>query len=345
MAIVERFYNNDRARDIRDLLTTNFDNVARYIPHNFISLTTTERQNLPEDWKTHFKLVFDKEFQRVYRWSEIERNWKQYLIYAWDDYARKEIAKIGDTAFSEVQLGINEAGKTDPYTFTFYTREFDEVDGETGKVTHHPRQAVDSVTLAAINVKYNDQYSVDTIITKLINDLTSLDNFVGDRTLITDNENLSASTVTAAIVEVNNKAMEANKRLDSIMDGSTVVPEAEHARRADLADVATLARDSEKLGGHDPEWYASQEDLDKTNDLLDDTITRVTKNESDIAGLKETTTGLRTDLDNLSDTVDDHYQELKRAEDKIQTNTNSISDLSDELDSMRNQIGWEIFMT
>ena len=31
MAIVEKFYNNDRARDIREILTTNFANVARYI--------------------------------------------------------------------------------------------------------------------------------------------------------------------------------------------------------------------------------------------------------------------------------------------------------------------------
>ena len=60
MAIVENFYNGDMARPIREIITKNFANVAKYIPNNFISLTTMERQNLSDDYKTHFKLVFDK---------------------------------------------------------------------------------------------------------------------------------------------------------------------------------------------------------------------------------------------------------------------------------------------
>ena len=99
MAIIEKFYNNDRARDIREILTNNFENVSRYIPNNFLILDTTERQNLTEDYKTHFKLVFDKEMERVYRWSEIKRNWEQYLIYAWDEYARTEANENSDKAF------------------------------------------------------------------------------------------------------------------------------------------------------------------------------------------------------------------------------------------------------
>ena len=84
MAIVENFYNGDMARPIREIITKNFANVAKYIPNNFISLTTMERQNLSDDYKTHFKLVFDKEQEYVYRLSEVERNWKQYLIRAKD---------------------------------------------------------------------------------------------------------------------------------------------------------------------------------------------------------------------------------------------------------------------
>ena len=74
MAIVEKFYNNDRARDIRELLTNNFTNVARYIPNNFLILSTIERQNLSEDYKTQYKLDIGKEMESVYRWADIKRN-------------------------------------------------------------------------------------------------------------------------------------------------------------------------------------------------------------------------------------------------------------------------------
>ena len=40
MAIIENFYNGDRARNIIEVLTKNFANVAKYIPNNFISLTS-----------------------------------------------------------------------------------------------------------------------------------------------------------------------------------------------------------------------------------------------------------------------------------------------------------------
>ena len=60
MAIVENFYNGDMARPIREIITKNFANVAKYIPNNFISLTTMERQNLSDDYKTKSKIDFYK---------------------------------------------------------------------------------------------------------------------------------------------------------------------------------------------------------------------------------------------------------------------------------------------
>lgn len=342
MAIVENFYNNDRARDIRELLTSNFANVARYIPNNFLSLTTIERQNLTDDYKTNFKLVFDSEKKRVHRWSEVTRTWSEYLLYAWDDYARKEANKNADSAFVEVELGINEQGQSDPYTFTFYNRAYDEVNGDTGETVQHPRQAKDSVTLTGLNVKFDDDYSVTTIIQKLLDDFKSLDDFVGNRTDITDNVDLTAKTICGAIKEINQKTIDNKDRLDSIMDGTTKVPEAVHAEHADLADVATMAKDSELLGGELPSFYAKQSDLDDTNDLLNDTVNRVTKNENDIAGLVQKTDKTNADLDALDKREATHYKEYEVTRDIVADNVNRIGALEDGVDSIKSQIGWEI---
>lgn len=344
MAIVENFYNGDRARDIRELLTTNFANVAKYIPNNFLVLTTTERQNVTEDYKTHFKLVFDKEMQRVYRWSDIEKNWKQYLIYAWDDYARKEANKNSDTAFADVELGKTIDGKTDPYTFTFYTRAYDETNGATGVTIHHPKQAKDSVSLTGANVKFNETYSMQTITQKLIDDLKSLNDFVGDRDTLIGYSGITAKTVTGALKELDGDIEANTARLDDIESGKTKVPEAIHAEHADLADIATLAKDSEKLGGQLPTYYATKQGLDNTNDTLNNTIKRVTVNESDIAGLKQKTDDTNNHLDAVDSREQDHYKELQNTEDRVETNTTLINDLSDSLDAMATRIGWEILL-
>lgn len=327
MAIVEKFYNNDRARNIREILTTNFENVSRYIPNNFLILDTTERQNLPEDYKTHFKLVFDKEMERVYRWSEIQRNWEQYLIYAWDEYARTEADTNTERAFAEVELGVNMSGQSDPYTFTFYNRKDD---------------AKDSITLTTDNVKFNDDYSATTIIQKLLDDLKSLDDFVGNRDDILENADLTAQTVCGAIAEINNKTIENKTRLDNIMSGETPVPEAIHAEHADLADIATLARDSELFGGEDPEFYAKDSELKATEALLDETIERVNITESDIVALQNASTDTNTHLQEVDDREAEHYIEFQRTQDQVNSNTSEIGELGESLEALREQIGWEI---
>ncbi|MGN1326636.1 MAG: hypothetical protein ACI4VQ_00905 [Clostridia bacterium] len=339
MAIVEKFYNNDRARDIRELLTNNFTNVARYIPNNFLILSTIERQNLSEDYKTHFKLVFDKEMERVYRWSEIKRNWEQYLIYAWDEYARTEANENSDKAFTEVELGVNLSGQKDPYSITFYSREYTDM-----KNVFHDKQAKDSIYLTALNVKFNDTYSVQTIIQKLLDDFSSLNNFVGNRDDILQNADLTQKTVCGAIKEINNKTIDNKVRLDDIESGATKVPEAIHAEHADLADVATLAKDSEKLGGQLPSYYAKKSELDNTKNLLDNTITRVTKNESDIAALQNKTDATNTHLQEVDDREKQHYQELQVTQKQVDSNSVRIGELDDSLEQFKTQMGWAVLL-
>ena len=337
MAIVEKFYNNDRARDIRELLTNNFTNVARYIPNNFLILSTIERQNLTDDYKTHFKLVFDKEMERVYRWSEIKRNWEQYLIYAWDEYARTEANTNSSTAFTEVELGRNLSGDEDPYSITFYSREYTDRDN-----VFHDRQAKDSILLTALNVKFNEENSVQTIIQQLLDDFSSLNDFIGNRDDILQNSDLTQKTVCGAIKEINNKTIENKTRLDDIESGATKVPEAIHAEHADLADIATLAKDSEKLGGQLPSYYAKKSELDSTKDLLDNTITRVTKNESDIVELQNKTDETNTHLQQVDEREAEHYEEFKITQNQVNTNSILIGELDDSLENLKIQMGWEI---
>ena len=337
MAIVEKFYNNDRARDIRELLTNNFTNVARYIPNNFLILSTIERQNLSEDYKTHFKLVFDKEMERVYRWSEIKRNWEQYLIYAWDEYARTEANTNSSTAFTEVELGRNLSGDEDPYSITFYSREYTDRDN-----VFHDKQARDSILLTALNVKFNEENSVQTIIQQLLDDFSSLNDFVGNRDDILQNSDLTQKTVCGAIKEINNKTIENKTRLDDIESGATKVPEAIHAEHADLADIATLAKDSEKLGGQLPSYYAKKSELDSTKDLLDNTINRVTKNESDIVELQNKTDETNTHLQQVDKREAEHYEEFKITQNQVNTNSILIGELDDSLENLKIQMGWEI---
>ena len=337
MAIVEKFYNNDRARDIRELLTNNFTNVARYIPNNFLILSTIERQNLSEDYRTHFKLVFDKEMERVYRWSEIKRNWEQYLIYAWDEYARTEANTNSNTAFTEVELGRNLSGDEDPYSITFYSREYTDRDN-----VFHDKQARDSILLTALNVKFNEENSVQTIIQQLLDNFSSLNDFVGNRDDILQNSDLTQKTVCGAIKEINNKTIENKTRLDDIESGATKVPEAIHAEHADLADIATLAKDSEKLGGQLPSYYAKKSELDSTKDLLDNTINRVTKNESDIVELQNKTDETNTHLQQVDEREAEHYEEFKITQNQVNTNSILIGELDDSLENLKIQMGWEI---
>lgn len=337
MAIVEKFYNNDRARDIREVLTNNFTNVARYIPNNFVVLSTIERQNLTDDYKTHFKLVFDKEMERVYRWSEVKRNWEQYLIYAWDEYARIEANTNSDKAFVEVELGKDINDAEDPYSITFYSREY--VDRNN---VFHDKQAKDSILLTAANVKFNERNSVQTIIQQLLDDFKSLNDFVGNRDDILNNSDLTQKTVCGAIKEINNKTIENKTRLDDIMSGKTPVPEAIHAEHADLADVATLAKDSELLGGKLPNYYATKAGLDSTNELLENTIDRVEVNEDNIKTLQNRADKVDKDLAALDAREAGHYKEFTKVRDTVNSHSAQIGELGETLDALTTQLGWEI---
>ena len=304
MAIVENFYNGDMARPIREIITKNFANVSKYIPNNFVTLTTMERQNLPDDYKTHFKLVFDKEQEYVYRWSEVERNWKQYLIRAKDEYARAEADTNTERAFADAEVGIDEAGSSNPYTITFYNRK---------------GTAKDSIFLTAANIQYNSEYSTQTIIDKIINDFNSLN-------------------------EINQKTIDNKIQIDNILDGTTVVPKANHANEADHAINATMAADSQMLGGQLPSYYATQAGLDATNDSLSNTIQRVEANESNIAQLQEDLTDTNTNLSNLTDKVDVHETKIENLSLVQATQGGQIEALELALDELDNQIGWEILL-
>ena len=344
MALVENFYDGDRARDIRELLSKNFANVSKYIPNDFLTLTTIERQNLTDDYKVHFKLVFDSEKKRVYKWSDIQRNWEQYLIYAWDDYARKEANENSASSFASVELGINESGQADPYTFTFYSRAYNETDGSTGQTIYHPEAAKDSISLTGENVKYNNNFSVKTIIDKIIDDFNSLNNFVGTRTDITNNADLTATTVCGAIKEINQKALENKQRLDNIENGVTKVPEAIHAENADLATRATMAADSELLGGNLPSYYASQQGLNNISNLLDSTIDRVEVNESNITDLQNKTDLTNSNLDALDAREQGHYGEFVVTRNQVNANTQSITSAMEDIAEIQQQLGWEILL-
>ena len=329
MAIVENFYNGDMARPIREIITKNFANVSKYIPNNFVTLTTMERQNLPDDYKTHFKLVFDKEQEYVYRWSEVERNWKQYLIRAKDEYARAEADTNTERAFADAEVGIDEAGSSNPYTITFYNRK---------------GTAKDSIFLTAANIQYNSEYSTQTIIDKIINDFNSLNDFVGDRDIFLNNADIIATTITGALNEINQKTIDNKIQIDNILDGTTVVPKANHANEADHAINATMAADSQMLGGQLPSYYATQAGLDATNDSLSNTIQRVEANESNIAQLQEDLTDTNTNLSNLTDKVDVHETKIENLSLVQATQGGQIEALELALDELDNQIGWEILL-
>ena len=329
MAIIENFYNGDRARNIREVLTKNFANVAKYIPNNFISLTSVERQNLPDEYKKDFKFVFDIEQEYVYRWSEAERNWKQYLIRAKDEYARAEADTNTEMAFADATLGIDINGDEDPYTITFYNRK---------------GTAKDSVFLTAANIKYNDEYSTQKIIEKIIADLTSLNSFVGDRDVFLNNNDIVATTITGALNEINQKTIDNKSRIDDIMNGVTPVPKASHADKADHALEADIASDSNMLGGQLPSYYATQEGLDATNVSLTNTITRVSKSESDIAELQKDLEETNTNLSNLTSKVDVHETKIENLSNVQATQGGQIEELEKGLNELTDQIGWEILL-
>ena len=329
MAIVENFYNGDMARPIREIITKNFANVAKYIPNNFISLTTMERQNLSDDYKTHFKLVFDKEQEYVYRWSEVERNWKQYLIRAKDEYARAEADTNTERAFADAEVGKDINGGLNPYAITFYNRK---------------GTAKDSIFLTSANIQYDDEYSTQEIIEKIISDFNSLNSFVGDRDVFLNNQDITAKTITGALNEINQKTIDNKTEIDNILDGTTTVPNADHANEADHAINADMAEDSNKLGGQLPSYYATQAGLDSTNESLTNTISRVEKNESDIAELQTGLENTNTNLSNLSDKVDVHETKIENLSQVQATQGGRLDDLEASLNALDDQIGWEILL-
>lgn len=342
MAIVTNFYNGDMARPIREIITQNFANVAKYIPNNFISLTTIERQNLSNDYKTHFKFVFDKEQEYIYRWSEVERNWKQYLIRAKDEYARREANQNSESAFVDAEIGIDMNGELNPYTITFYNRAYDSYNAEEDKFEHHDKVAKDSIFLRALNIEYDSQYSVQTIIDKIISDFNSLNDFVGDRTLLTNNPDIDAKTITGALKEINQKTIDNKDRLDNIMDGTTPVPKADHADEADHALRADNADDADRLGGQLPSYYATQEGLDEANKELQETKDRVEVNENNIAELQTGIKDTNKNLSDLTDRVDIHDKQISEMHDVQETHSTDIDTLYTQIEDMNDQIGWEI---
>ena len=103
-----------------------------------------------------------------------------------------------------------------------------------------------------------------------------------------------------------------------------------------------MAKDSEKLGGQLPSYYAKKSELDSTKDLLDYTINRVTKNESDIVELQNKTDETNTHLQQVDEREAEHYEEFKITQNQVNTNSILIGELDDSLENLKIQMGWEI---
>lgn len=65
------------------------------------------------------------------------------------------------------------------------------------------------------------------------------------------------------------------------------------AKEAALADIATTARDAEKLGGQDPSYYATDSDMSAVEGRLDAVEPKVTQLESDVATAKSDISSLK----------------------------------------------------
>lgn len=327
MALITNFYNGDMARPIRETILQNFANLAKYVPHTFLSLSSTDRENLKDDYKTYFKFVFDTGTEYVYRWSDTEQKWETYLIRAKDEYARQEAADNREASFAEATLGVNINGDPTPYAITFYNRDGD---------------AKDDIFLTAANILYDANYSVETIIDMIRDDIISINNFIGDRNSLINNPNLTSTTITSALNEINDKAMQNASDIAGMKDGSITVGLAARALDADHATNADLALDSNKLGGQLPSYYATQSGLDTTNANVADLINRVTDDEQDITNLDTRLDTAESNITTLQTTVGGHTATIASLSATQTQQGQDIQNLQSDVANIESRIGWEI---
>lgn len=323
MALITNFYNGDMARPIRETILQNFANVAKYIPNEFLSLSSIERENLTEDYKTYFKLVFDTQTEYVYRWSDIENNWEAYLIRAKDEFARQEAADNREASFADAVLGININGDATPYAITFYNR-----DGV----------AKDDIFLTAENILYDSNNSVKRIIDTIRADILSINEFIGNRDALINNAQLSSTTLVGAINEVCSQAVQNKNKINEIIAGTQKVGNAAHADLADNATVATTALDSNKLGGELPSYYATAAGLAATNANVLSLTNRMSTAESDIRLNQTNITNLQASVASLTNTTAQHTEQIEGLVSTVGTLESSVESLQAAIE----RLGWNI---
>lgn len=309
MAVVQSFFDQQKAGEINAIINNNFKNVAKYIPVHFDTLTTVERLNLGEDWKTGGKLVFDIDQDMVYIWDEDTAEWAEKLLEAKDSLARGKVAELERESYVDVELNSD------------CELIFKNIKGE----------IVDRQLLTADKIQYD---SVDTVRSKIMaliqkdTDIeTKLDDFIADTNAIIGTTPLptTAKTLTGAINEIHSELDSTTDKVDKILDGTTVVPKAQHAVNADKAT------NSEKLGGELPAFYAKQTDLDATN-------TNVATNTNEISNNRTDIQQLQTDLNSTNDTITANWNDYQTTKTIVMNNNTRIDSLESAISNLSGAI-------
>ena len=305
MAIVTSFFDQQKAGEINSIINNNFQNVAKYIPVHFDSLTTIERLNLGDDWKQDGKLVYDIDQERIFIWDEARVEWVEHLLEARDSYARALAEETRRLSFSSVTIDEN------------FQMIFKNALGA----------QVGSQLLTSDKIQYDSTDSVFSKIGKLLEEdsklegeIADIDTLLGDTELPTDNQ-----TVTGAILEIHGEVDTNTQAIADINNGTTSVPSAQHAINADMAT------DSENLGGQPPSYYAKQSDLNSTNQNVADNTSNISAN---LQRIEE----LQTSLDETNETVASNWADYESTKEIVLSNGDRLDTVETDIASLKGAV-------
>lgn len=305
MAIVTSFFDQQKAGEINSIINNNFQNVAKYIPVHFDSLTTIERLNLGDDWKQDGKLVYDIDQERVFIWDEASVEWVEHLLEARDSYARALAEETQRLAFSSVTIN-------DDFQLVFKNALGNQVATQ---------------LLTSDKIQYDSTDSVFSKIGKLLDKDTQLESSIGTINTLLGSTTLptSSQTVTGAIAEIHGEVDENAQNIEGILSGDTSVPSAQHAVNADMA------ADSQLLGGQEPSYYAKQSDLDNTNQ-------NVTDNTSNISANAQRIEELQTSLDETNETIESNWADYEATKELVLNNDERLDTVETDIASLKGAV-------
>lgn len=305
MAIVTSFFDQQKAGEINSIINNNFQNVAKYIPVHFDSLTTIERLNLGDDWKQDGKLVYDIDQERVFIWDEASVEWVEHLLEARDSYARALAEETQRLAFSSVTIN-------DDFQLVFKNALGDQVATQ---------------LLTSDKIQYDSTDSVFSKIGKLLDKDTQLESSIGTINTLLGSTTLPTNdqTVTGAIAEIHGEVDENTQSIEGILSGDTSVPSAQHAVNADMA------ADSQLLGGQEPSYYAKQSDLDNTNQNVTDNTSNISAN---IQKIEE----LQTSLDETNETIDANWADYESTKEVVLSNSDRLDTVETDIASLKGAV-------